>query len=283
MFLDIKYIDNTMEALHLSRGANKRRRRSAAPIYFFILIWLLNGYWGNLFTLSGLLIAIGTSVAAGILIGSLISAARRKKEQRRAPEAEAAQPKAPEAPPAKSYGPEVDAIIADGKKAMKEMGRLYASIKNPEIRKKINELMRISDKIIQDAIQDSTDVPEIRKFLNYYLPTTIKLLNAYDRMSDIGIDGENLSKSMTSIEGMLDTAIDAFKKQLDSLFANQALDIETDISVMNRMLAREGLTGGGELDELIAKAEREQSRAKAEDKPLKSAGGSAAAVSEDAQ
>ena len=47
---------------------------------------------------------------------------------------------------------------------------------------------------------------------------------------------------MSSIEDMLDTAIEAFKKQLDSLFANQALDIETDISVMNQMLAREGLS-----------------------------------------
>ena len=61
-------------------------------------------------------------------------------------------------------------------------------------------------------------------------------------MSDQGIEGENLSKSMSSIEDMLDTAIEAFKKQLDSLFANQALDIETDISVMNQMLAREGLS-----------------------------------------
>ncbi len=141
--------------------------------------------------------------------------------------------------------------------------------------------MRISDKIVQDAIQDPADVPQIRKFLNYYLPTTIKLLNAYDRMSDLGIEGENLSKSMSSIECMLDTAIEAYKKQLDSLFANQALDIETDISVMNRMLAREGLTGGGELNELIAKAEREQAAAKNEKKLNQTASGSASAVLED--
>ena len=79
--------------------------------------------------------------------------------------------------------------------------------------------------------------------MNYYLPTTIKLLNAYDRMSAQGIEGENLSKSMNSINEMLDAAIEAYKKRLDSLFANQALDIETDIQVMNTMLAREGLTG----------------------------------------
>ena len=141
-----------------------------------------------------------------------------------------------------ALSPEVQAIIDDGKRAIKEMGRLYTSIKNNDIRRRINELMRISDKIVQDAVSDPSDVPQIRKFLDYYLPTTIKLLNAYDRMSDQGIEGENLSKSMSSIEDMLDTAIEAFKKQLDSLFANQALDIETDISVMNQMLAREGLS-----------------------------------------
>ena len=144
-----------------------------------------------------------------------------------------------------ALSPEVQAIIDDGKRAIKEMGRLYTSIKNNDIRRRINELMRISDKIVQDAVSDPSDVPQIRKFLDYYLPTTIKLLNAYDRMSDQGIEGENLSKSMSSIEDMLDTAIDAFKKQLDSLFANQALDIETDISVMNQMLAREGLSDEG--------------------------------------
>jgi 5-bromo-4-chloroindolyl phosphate hydrolysis protein len=108
----------------------------------------------------------------------------------------------------------------------------------------MNQLMQISDKIVQNAIDNPGNVPQIKKFLNYYLPTTIKLLNAYDRMSDQGIEGVNISGSMSRIEAMLDTAVEAFKKQLDSLFANQALDIETDIEVMNAMLAREGLAGG---------------------------------------
>ena len=73
-------------------------------------------------------------------------------------------------------------------------------------------------------------------------------------MSGQGIEGENLSKSMNSIENMLDTAIEAFKRQLDSLFEDQALDIETDISVMNRMLEREGLTGEDEQDTIIKAA-----------------------------
>ena len=84
---------------------------------------------------------------------------------------------------------------------------------------------------------------QIKKFLDYYLPTTIKLLNAYDRMGAQGIEGENISGTMKSINEMLDTAIAAYHKLLDSLFANQALDVETDIEVMNTLLKREGLSG----------------------------------------
>lgn len=243
----------------------RRKRGSVAPIYTFALVWLLCSMFMPLYRMSGLIITILASVGIGTLIGSITSSRRKKKTpyESAAPKAQAA-PKAEQSAAAtKSYGPAVDSIIADGKIAMKEMGRLYQSIKDPTIRKKINELMRISDKIVQDAIQDPADVPQIRKFLDYYLPTTIKLLNAYDRMVDQGIEGKNLSKSISSIEDMLDSSIEAFKKQLDSLFENQALDIETDISVMNQMLAREGLTGDNELDEII-KAARGVSSASAQ-------------------
>ncbi|NCC69912.1 MAG: hypothetical protein EOM14_17290, partial [Clostridia bacterium] len=181
----------------------KRGKRPVFPIYMFIAVWLISSFTLPLYSLFYLIAALLASLFAAVAAGAIIGSFKRKNESEPEPEPAPSQKKAET--PAKSYGPEVDAIIADGKKAMKEMGRLYSSIKNNEIRKKINELMRISDKIVQDAIQDPSDVPQIRKFLNYYLPTTIKLLNAYDRMSDIGIDGENLNKSMTGIEDMLDT------------------------------------------------------------------------------
>ena len=177
----------------------------------------------------------------------------------------AEQPK-PKAPPRKSYGPEIDPIIEEGNRALSEMGRLYMSIEDPEVKKKINELMRITDKIVQDAIADPTDIPQIKKFLNYYLPTTIKLLNTYDRMSSQGIQGENLDKSMKSINEMLDTSIEAFKRHLDSLFDNQALDIETEIDVMNKMLAREGLTG--QKDFVIKPAAQRAAEPAASQKPV---------------
>lgn len=226
------------------------RRRSVGFIYGFAVTWLVMAAFLPMYKLW----AVITALCASILVSSVIASASGKKAQAEEEKAAAEQREKEKQETEKaatagtSYSPEVSAILAEGNRALSEMGRLYMSIKDPEVRGKINEIMRITDKIAQDAISDPSDIPQIKKFMNYYLPTTIKLLNAYDRMSAQGIEGENLDKSMKSINDMLDTAIEAYKKRLDSLFANQALDIETDIQVMNTMLAREGLSGGKDFE-----------------------------------
>lgn len=223
---------------------NRKRRSGVSAIYSFAAVWLVLAFVLPLYRVWGLAAAVGLSVLAAFLVGKHSAKKDMKAEaEQQAQAAAAAQKAAEEQQSAKSYSPEVDAILKEGNRALGEMGRLYMSIKDPEVRRKINEIMRITDKIAQDAIEDPSDIPQIKKFMNYYLPTTIKLLNAYDRMSSQGIEGENLDKSMKNINEMLDTAIEAYKKRLDSLFANQALDIESDIEVMNTMLEREGLAG----------------------------------------
>ena len=79
--------------------------------------------------------------------------------------------------------------------------------------------------------------------MDYYLPTTLKLLNAYDRASSTGISGENVDATKAKVEGMMRTLCAAFDKQLDALFGDEALDISTDITVLETMMAREGLAG----------------------------------------
>ena len=241
---------------------NTKKKPRLRLLYTFAITWLFLSAFLPMYELSGLLVGIGASGLVAYLIGRLT--AKREAEAEAAAKQRAAQQQAAAAkvqpqytsqrtqaqnkPQKKSYGPEIDPIIEEGNKALSEMGRLYMSIKDDEIRGKINEIMRITDKIVQDAIHDPSDIPQIKKFMTYYLPTTLKLLNAYDRMSSLGIEGENLDKTMKSITVMLDDAIEAYKKMLDSLFANQALDIETDIQVMNTMLAREDLIGSKDFD-----------------------------------
>ncbi len=217
----------------------------------FVGAWVYAGIlgWGPIMQVLTVLTSAGA--AAGLTALILRGRARRRarKLERELQKQAKNNPATKTAPAAKkSYGPEIDPIIQEGNRALSEMGRLYMSIKDPEVRQKINEIMRITDKITQDAIADPSDIPQIRKFMNYYLPTTIKLLNAYDRMSSAGVEGENIDKSMKNINEMLDAAIVAYRKRLDALFENQALDIETDIEVMNTMLAREGLSGTKDFD-----------------------------------
>ena len=223
---------------------HNRKKKKVAPVYTFAGVWLAAACFLPLYRLWALLLTLGLAGFSAYLVGK-----HAGKKEREAAQAEEKQPEPAKTPaPQKSYGPEIDPILQEGNRALSEMGRIYMSVQDVEVRKKINELMRITDKITQDAIHDPDDIPQIKKFMNYYLPTTIKLLNAYDRMSAQGIEGENLDKSMKSINEMLDQAIEAYKKRLDSLFENQALDIETDIEVMNQMLAREGLTGGKDFE-----------------------------------
>ena len=241
---------------------NRRRRRRSGSIYSFIVTWLVLSMFFPMYELGSILTVLGLGLGAAFLFGRITGRQSAQQEQADAQAQAKAQQqaqttgrktvdtkvrkvgeKAAQKPvEKKSYGPEIDPIVEEGNKALSEMGRLYMSIKDPEVRVKINEIMRITDKIVQDAIADPSDIPKIKKFMNYYLPTTIKLLNAYDRMDAQGIEGENIDKTMKNINDMLDAAIVAYKKQLDSLFANQALDIETDIAVMNAMLDREGLS-----------------------------------------
>lgn len=239
----------------------RKKRSFLRTVYSFALTWAILSFLFPVYRLIGFLLVLLLSCTAAFLIGRAGAAGNGKKHSADSVYADKVEDfsstpnhsmKASERVGSKdtaakkekkSYGPEIDPIIEEGGRAMSEMGRLYSTIRDEDVRSKINEIMRITDKITQDAIEDPSDIPQIKKFFRYYLPTTIKLLNAYDRMSSQGIEGENIDKSIKNINEMLDVSIAAYKKRLDSLFENQALDIETDIDVLNQMLEREGLSG----------------------------------------
>ena len=116
---------------------------------------------------------------------------------------------------------------------------------NPELDKMIRDgNLAISEKIFAQVKADPKKLPQIRKFMDYYLPTTLKLLNAYDRMGAQGVNGENIDNTMQRVESMMSTIVAAFEKQLDMLFGSEAMDISTDITVLENMMKREGLSEG---------------------------------------
>ena len=245
----------------MSRGRKKGGGAWGGIIALILIIWLLDNFgwvFSSIFALG--IVALFVFVIRSIIKATKESGGQTEKKNpvdvrtqgtyarpSTAPRTEPAAPRPAPQPVKKEpvYPPEVQAVVNEGQRAHRELERLYATIPDLAVKAKIRELIDVSDKIMEDAKADPSDVPQIRKFQEYYLPTTIKLLNAYDRMGAQGIEGENISGTMQSIEEMLDTAIAAYKKLLDSLFANQALDVETDIQVMNTMLQREGLAGDG--------------------------------------
>ena len=109
--------------------------------------------------------------------------------------------------------------------------------------KRIDRMEVASADIFAYIAEHPEKAAEIRRFMNYYLPTTLKLLNSYDKLSRQRVKGENIQKTMFEIEGMMETIAGAFEKQLDSLFDDDALDIAADISVMESILKQEGLSG----------------------------------------
>ena len=159
-----------------------------------------------------------------------------------APKAAPAQEKKPAQPKEASTGnAELDKMLKDGALAIQEMKRLDASIADPGISADIVRLEQVSQKIFDFVRSDPSKLPQIRKFMDYYLPTTLKLLNAYDRAAGTGVKGENINSLLAKVEGMMRTVVAAFEKQLDSLFGSEDLDISTDITVLENMMAREGL------------------------------------------
>lgn len=85
---------------------------------------------------------------------------------------------------------------------------------------------------------------QIRTFMNYYLPTTLKLLQSYSRIERVGVAGENMKRSKDNIEKTLDLLVIGFEQQVDQLFKNEYIDISSDISVLEQMMQKDGLDKG---------------------------------------
>ena len=128
-------------------------------------------------------------------------------------------------------------------KILDELRRVNDAIPDEEMSDKISRLEAVSAKIFEQAKTDPDKLPRMRKFMDYYLPTSLKLLQTYAELDSQGVEGENITESKHRIEQTMDTLVHAFETQLDQLFAADAMDISADIDVMQNMLRADGLTG----------------------------------------
>ncbi|MCC0696118.1 5-bromo-4-chloroindolyl phosphate hydrolysis family protein [Clostridioides sp. ES-S-0048-02] len=139
---------------------------------------------------------------------------------------------------------EADMIIKKGMDYLRQIKEANENIKSESMCKKIIQVEDVTSKIFDVVKHDPSKLIQIQKFMDYYIPTTLKLLNSYHTLEEQGIDRENITTTMESIESTMSTIVVAFENQLDSLFEDEAIDISTDITVLENMLVQEGLTGG---------------------------------------
>ena len=254
----------------------KQVKRSVLPFYLVGIVWLVFGLFFSLYRLEDYVICTAVSAVVFLVAKAIFpdrefmaapskadEALRREQEEReaqkRAEEAHAArekaqrerearerqaqEAKAQQAQRTKSTGnPEIDKLILERDRALSEMRRLNDSIEDEAISAQIDHMEEVTRKIIDQVIQNPKKLPQIRRFLNYFLPTTLKILNAYDRMDAVGISGENIDATKSKVEHMMGNIVSAFDKQLDNLFGAEAMDVSTDITVMENLLAQEGLS-----------------------------------------
>ena len=217
------------------------RKKSVLPVYFIGITWLVWALVGSLHRPIHFITAALASAVA-YYVGQILfpdGGYEVKEEEKGKP----ARPAGEEKTPASTGDPEIDKLIVERERALSEMRRLNDAIKDEKISLQISHLEVTTGRIIDAVVEKPAKLPQIRKFMNYYLPTTLKLLNAYDRMDATGASGANIDGTKGRIEDMLATVCTAYDRQLDALYGEEALDISTDITVLENLLAQEGLGG----------------------------------------
>ena len=178
---------------------------------------------------------------------SRLALEERKQEQKRLEQEKQA------SQPAPSADPRVREVLERGSAFITEIRRCNDAIPGKEISDKISRMETIVGRIFERAQAHPEIVPDLKKLMDYYLPMTVKLLNAYAEMDAQPVQGETIRASKKEIEDTLDTLNLAFEKLLDSVFEDTAMDVSSDISVLNTLLAQEGLAD----DELSKLKKRE--------------------------
>lgn len=142
------------------------------------------------------------------------------------------------------HGSEYQELLAEGQSYIRHIHTCNDKIEDPVISEKLDRMEMIVTRIFTEAGRNPDIADDLKKMMSYYLPTTKKLLDAYCELDEQPVPGENIETMKQEIAATLDTLNNAFAKLLDDLFEEKAWDISSDISVLNTMLAQEGLTEG---------------------------------------
>ena len=141
-----------------------------------------------------------------------------------------------------SENAELYEVINLGKRYIDEIRSANDAIPGEVISAKLDKLEKIVTSIFNNIEKDTSKIPDVKKFINHYLPMTLKLVSTYKELDNQAIEGDNVKKAKNEIEKSLDLINTAFEKLLDDLFEDITMDVSSDISVLKTLFAQEGLT-----------------------------------------
>ena len=220
-----------------------KKQRSVIPVYLVAVVWLIAGFGVRIHRPLQFAVTIAIS-AAVFLLGRMVWRDRTIVINAKDPEPkqEEKQPETrQEEQPRESEDPEIAALRQERDRAVGEMRRLNDSIEDPVLSEQIDHIEATTGKIFAYVMSHPDQKGQIRRFLNYYLPTTLKLLNAYDRLDEAGISGINIDGAKGRISEVMRAIVDGFDRQLDALYQGEVMDINAEIKVLQSLLTGDGL------------------------------------------
>ena len=139
----------------------------------------------------------------------------------------------------------VDSLVEKGQEMLAQIRQENDLIPDAELSAQMNQLDDVANRIFHTVAEKPQKAPQIRRFMDYYLPTTLKMLSGYRKMDERQVAGKEAQETRTQIRQAMDTVLKAFDKQLNALYQDDMLDLSTDIDVMETMLRQDGLIDSG--------------------------------------
>lgn len=139
----------------------------------------------------------------------------------------------------------VDSLVEKGQEMLAQIRRENDLIPDAHLSERMAQLDDVADRIFRTVAEKPQKAPQIRRFMDYYLPTTLKMLAGYRKMDERQLSGGEAEKTRAQIQEAMDMVVGAFEKQLNTLYQDDMMDISTDIDVLETLLRQDGLVGSG--------------------------------------
>lgn len=203
----------------------EKRTRPVLPIYLAALVWPVGALLLPAYRLSNLLIIAGLSLAAYGL-GTKFCPTRVIRKQ----------------VPYATGSEDVDAMLSGISANLDKLHALNDAIPDPELSAAMTRMEKAGRSIAAAVEQSPDKARSIDRFARYYLPEVIKLMTTYANMEKNGVKGGNADQILTELRRNAATTAKAFENQLDALYSAEAMDISTDIEVLDGILKSQNLT-----------------------------------------